>query len=97
MPPDHDRTDEPLTDYVGRRVRRHRWFARRCCEWVIAEAPAELDRETVEEIIRRRSREEYGSVLAAILLPLLLNLVAGLIVEWWRRRNGSWLVRFDAS
>lgn len=91
MPPDQDRTAESMSEFVasrgGRRLWGNRRFARRCCEWVAEENPATLDRQTVEEIIRRRAGQEYGSVLAAILLPLLLNLISGLIVEWWRRRN----------
>lgn len=102
MPQDQDRTAavESLTAFVaergGSRLIGRRRLARRCCEWVVEENPAVVDAATVREIISRRAGEEYGSVLAAILLPLLLNLISGLIVEWWRRRNGDWLTVFNA-
>lgn len=94
MSPDQDRAATEMNDFVldvgGSRLRGHRRFVRRCCDWVAEEGPPDLDDATVKEIVRRRAKQEYGSVLAAILLPLLLNMISGLILEWWKRRNKAW-------
>lgn len=99
MPQDQDHAAAEMSDFVldvgGSRLRGHRRFVRRCCHWIAEEGPGTLDEATVKEIITRRAREEYGSVLAMILLPFLLNIISGLILEWWKRRNGAWLLRFD--
>lgn len=103
MSQDQDRAADldEVTDFVvrgsGIRLAGQRRFARRCCEWVAAEWPGP-DEEMVAEIIRRRAREEYGSVVAAIFVSVLANLIARLIVQWWKSRHkAAWLVRFDCD
>jgi hypothetical protein len=32
-------------------------------------------------------RDQYGSVIAAILISVLAQLIVKAIVEWWKRRN----------
>lgn len=81
---------DDATDFVirgcGPRLAGNRRFARRCCQWAAEEWPG-ADAGKVAAVLRRRTREEYGSVLAAILVPLLVNLIANLIVQWWRKRH----------
>lgn len=96
--PDRAAAIDDATEFVmahsGRRLFGQRKFARRCVEWVADEWPGP-DEERVAAVIRRRAKEEYGSVVAAILISVLANLIAKAIVAWWRKRQGDFLVRFS--
>ena len=96
MPQDQsDARYRPLKEFVrergGLRLAAHGRFRDRCVEWAVADWPTgELPGE-VEGILRdrlaARTREEYGSILATLLIGIAVNLICRLIVEWWRRRR----------
>lgn len=103
MPKNQDRDADldEVTDFVvrggGPRLFGQRRLVRRCCEWASAEWPGP-DEELVAAVLRRRAREESGSVVAAMLVSVLANLIARLIVQWWKSRHkAAWLIRFDAD
>jgi hypothetical protein len=85
----------PLKDFVrergGLRLAAHGRFRDRCVEWAVADWPTgELPGE-IEAILRERlagrTREEYGSVVATLLIGIAVNLICRLIVDWWERRR----------
>lgn len=68
-------------------------FRDQVIDWAIAEWPDEVDPARLEEVLRARlairTREKYGSVLAAFLIPVLVNVIAHLIVKWWESRKDN--------
>ncbi len=90
---DVDSAADFVAEGCGRRLMGQRRFVRRCCQWAAEDWPGP-DADTLAVLLRRRTRDEYGSVLAAILVPMLVNLIASLIVDWWKRRHQSELQRF---
>lgn len=68
-------------------------FRDQMIEWAVAEWPDDADPARLEEVLRARlairTREKYGSVLAAFLVPVLVNVIAHLIVKWWESRKDN--------
>jgi hypothetical protein len=85
----------PLKEFVrdrgGLRLAAHGRFRDRCVEWAVADWPTDCPPEHIEGILRERlaarTREEYGSILATLLIGIAVNLICQAIVEWWRRRR----------
>jgi hypothetical protein len=85
----------PLKEFVrergGLRLAAHGRFRDRCVEWAVAdwptgELPGEIEA-TLRARLAARTREEYGSVMAALLIGIAVNLICRLIVDWWERRR----------
>lgn len=55
-------------------------------EWPVGCEPVHLE-EVLAARLRRRVRQEYGSVVAMILIGVVVNLVVKLIVEWWFQKT----------
>lgn len=85
-------TAEAMTEFVlqsgGRRLIGQRRFVRKCCDWVI-EAQPEPTETAVLDVIKKKSREEYGSILGAILVTVAAQLIVKAILEWWKRRQNT--------
>ncbi len=88
---------QPLKDFVaeggGARLRFHRGARDRLVEIAVEEFPLDAPDDKVKEVLvarmRRRVKQEYGSVVAIILLNVLCSFIANLIWEWWRKRNSN--------
>ena len=85
----------PLKEFVrergGLRLAAHGRFRDRCVEWAVAEWPPACPPRKIEGILRERlaarTREEYGSIVATLLIGIAVNLICRLIVDWWERRR----------
>lgn len=87
----------PLKEFVrergGVRLAAHGRFRDRCVEWAVADWPTDCEPERLEDVLRarlsRRTREEYGSIMAALLIGIAVNLICRIIVDWWERRRAN--------
>lgn len=81
----------PLKGYVLRRgamrLALHGRLRDRLIDYIVEDWPANCPTDRIEEILAARIsirlREQYGSVIAVVLLSALANLVIRLVVEWW--------------
>lgn len=88
-------TYEPLKQFVcrsgGMRLALHPGLRDKLIEWAVEEFPADAPPERMEEVLsarlRLRARDQYGSVIAAILISVLAQLIVNAIVAWWHKRN----------
>lgn len=87
----------PLADYIRRRggvrVAMHQGLVDRMIEMAVEEFPhTGCPDEALEDVLRARLairiKREYSSVVAALLISVLANLISRLVVEWLRRRKG---------
>ena len=95
MPQDQDSAEPygPLKRYVrergGLRLAARGRFRDQCVDWAVADWPGDV--EGVEDRLRERlvarTREQYGAVIASLLIGIAVNLICQLIVEWWRKRR----------
>ena len=84
-----------LKDYVcrqgGIRVLMHGPLRDQLIEWAVEDFPADADPERMAEVLsarlRIRAREKYGSVIAAILISVLAELIVKAIIAWWQKRQ----------
>lgn len=84
-----------LKDYVSRaggmRLAMHGTLRDQLVEMAVEEFPFDAPDEKRVEVLaarlRVRARERYGSVIAMILVSVIANLIAKLIVEWWRKHH----------
>lgn len=37
--------------------------------------------------VMARAREEYGSAVLLLLLPIVVNILLPIVIEWWRNRR----------
>lgn len=51
------------------------------------DAPDDKRVEVLAARLRLRAREQYGSVVIVLLVSVLANLIAKLVVEWWRKNH----------
>lgn len=85
----------PLKEFVatqgGARLNLHRRLRDRIVEIAVEEWPSGCQDDRVEEVlrarVRRRVKEQYGSIIAAILISVLADLIVKAIVAWWRKRH----------
>ena len=91
MPPDQDYA--PLKRFVrergGFRLAAHGRFRDQCVDWAVADWPGDVEglEGRLRERLVARTREQYGSVIASLLIGIAVNLICQLIVEWWRKRR----------
>jgi hypothetical protein len=86
---------EPLKKFVSRaggiRLSTHPALRDQLVEWAVEEFPIDADADRVEEVltarIRRRARDKYGSVIAAILISVLAQLIVKAIIAWWKKNH----------
>lgn len=86
---------ESLKTYVSRaggiRLATHPALRDRLVEWAVEEFPADAPPDRMAEVLsarlRLRARDQYGSVIAAILISVLAQLIVKAIIEWWKRRQ----------
>lgn len=88
---------KPLKEYVARaggmRLSMHQTLRDQLVDMAVAEFPFDAPDDRRVEVLaarlRVRAREKYGSILAMILVSVLANLIARLIVEWWRKHHSN--------
>ena len=88
-------TYEPLKKFVARaggiRLSMHPALRDQLVEWAVEDFPADAPPERMQEVLsarlRLRARDKYGSVIAAILISILAQLVVKAIVAWWNKRH----------
>lgn len=96
-------TARPLKSWVrkrgGIRLGSHERLRDQLVDWAIQSWPsADLhdDPRKLEETLKARlairTRGQYGSVLAAFLIPVFVNVIAHLIVQWWEARRENRLL-----
>lgn len=86
---------QPLKDFVirrgGMRLAMHGGVRDRLVEMAVEEFPIDApDDQKVEVLaarLRLRAREQYGSVIAMLLIGVLVQLITKLIVEWWKKNH----------
>jgi hypothetical protein len=86
---------EPLKKFVARaggiRLSTHPALRDQLVEWAVEDFPIDAPPERMEEVLaarlRLRSRDKYGSVIAAILISVLAQLIVKAIVAWWLKRH----------
>jgi hypothetical protein len=86
---------EPLKRYVARaggvRLSTHPALRDRLVEWAVEEFPADAPEDRMAEVLsarlRLRVRDKYGSVIAAILISVLAQLIVNAIVAWWKKNH----------
>ena len=90
-----DATYRPLKDYVARRgglrLAMHERLRDQLVEAAVADWPDGCDPDKIEDVLtarlRIRVREQYGSLMAMLLISILANVIGRLIVQWWRGRH----------
>lgn len=106
-----DERHSPLKSFVrkqgGVRLGSHARFRDQVVDWAVESWPDDTDPARIEQTLRARlaikTREKYGSVLAAFLIPVLVNVIVHLIVKWWESRRENrllmdyWSARAKAS
>ena len=90
---DSEERHAPLKRYVrergGLRLAAHGRFRDQCVDWAVADWPGDVEgpEDRLRERLIARTREEYGSIVAMLLIGIAVNLICRLIVEWWRKRH----------
>lgn len=85
----------PLKQFVatqgGARINLHKRLRDRIVEIAVEEWPTGCEDDRVEEVlrarVRRRVKDQYGSIIAAILISVLADLIVKAIVAWWKKRH----------
>ena len=88
-------TYAPLREFVARqggiRVSMHGALRDQLVDWCVEEFPVDAPRERMQEVlsarVRLRAREKYGSVIAALLISVLAQLIVKIIIEWWKKNH----------
>lgn len=86
---------QPLRQWVirsgGVRLALHPALRDQLVDWAVEEFPADAPPERIEEVLsarlRLRARDKYGSVIAAILISVLAQLIVKAIVAWWKKNH----------
>ena len=89
----------------------HGAYRDRCVDWAVIDWPGDpacdddvldgYDTGAIEAALRKRltdrTREQYGSIVATILIGIAVNMICRLIVEWWKKRrlNRSMMARWN--
>jgi hypothetical protein len=84
-----------LKDFVesrcGARGGFHRGIRNRLTEIAVEEFPSDAadDKclEVLEARMRVRIRQEYGSIVAMLLISVIANLIARAVWEWWKKNR----------
>jgi len=94
-----------LKDYVSRtggmRLAMHGQLRDQLVEMAVEEFPFDApdDRrvEVLSARLRIRARERYGSVLIMLLVSVLANLIARLVIEWWKKHHSHKILMYGWS
>jgi len=86
----------PLKDFVARKggakLAMHGGVRERLVDMAVEEFPTNAPADKKEEVLRARMRirvrQEYGSVVAMLLIGLIVNVITRLVVEWWFAKSG---------
>jgi hypothetical protein len=86
---------DTLKRYVSRaggiRLSTHPALRDQLVEWAVEEFPVDAPAERMEEVLaarlRIRARDQYGSVIAAILISVLAQLIVKAIIAWWKKNH----------
>jgi hypothetical protein len=92
----------PLKDFVARkggiRLAMHGGLRDQLVDMAVAEFPLDAPEDKKVEVLaarlRRRCREQYGSVVAMILIGVLINVITHIIVEWWKSRQAHQVLMY---
>lgn len=98
----------PLKNYVcregGIRLSINGGLRDRLVEWAVEEFPDDAPQGKAAEVLaarlRIRARKEYGSVVLAIFIGVMIRLIANLIVEWFfmsRSNRGAMVVWMESA
>ena len=91
MPAKYESLKTYVTRAGGIRLSAHPSLRDRLVEWSVEEFPTDAPPERMAEVLsarlRLRARDQYGSVIAAILISVLAQLIVKAIIEWWKRRQ----------
>ena len=75
----------------GRRLAMHGAARDRMVEMAVEEFPVGSEPVHTEEVLRARLRlrvrQQYGSVIATILIGVMVSLIVKLVMEWWFERR----------
>ena len=75
----------------GRRGQMHGKFRDRMVEIAVEEFPCDAPEDRCLEVLqarlRRRVKDEYGSIIAMLLISVLANLIARAVWEWWKKNH----------
>lgn len=90
-----DASYRPLKDYVARRggirLAMHARLRDQLVEAAVADWPIGCDADKVDDVVmarlRLRVRQQYGSLMAMLLISVVANIVGRLVLEWWRKRH----------
>jgi hypothetical protein len=90
-----DASYRPLKDYVARRggirLAMHARLRDQLVEAAVADWPTGCDPDKLEDVVvarlRLRVRNQYGSIMAMLLISVVANIVGRLVLEWWRNRH----------
>ena len=90
-----DATYRPLKDYVARRggmrLAMHDRLRDQLVEASVEDWPDGCDPDKIEEVVcarlRLRVKQQYGSLMALLLISIIANIVGRLVVQWWRERH----------
>ena len=85
----------PLKTFVasrgGVRLSMHGPLRDRLVELAVENWPVDCEPGRLEEVVaaklRIAVRNKYGSILAAFLISVLVQMIAKLVVEWWQNRQ----------
>ena len=95
--PERNVSYSPLKKYVcregGVRLSMHGPLRDKFVEWAVEEFPVDAPEDKVAEVLtarlRIRAREKYGSVLLAIVMGVVIQLVVNAIVRWIESRRAN--------
>lgn len=80
-----------VAQYGGMRLAMHGQLRDQLVEMAVEEFPFDAPDERRVEVLaarlRLRARERYGSVVIMLLVSVLANLIAKLVVEWWKKHH----------
>jgi hypothetical protein len=90
-----DANYKALKDFVARsggvRLAMHGQLRDQLVEMAVEEFPFDAPDERRVEVLaarlRIRARERYGSVVIMLLVSVLANLIAKLVIEWWKKHH----------
>jgi hypothetical protein len=106
MPPlnDYSTLKEYVAESCGARGRVHAGLRDRLVTIGVEEFPVDMGcdargLEVLQARMRRRVKEEYGSILAILIISVIANLVARAIWQWWidRRANRAIMMVWQAD
>jgi hypothetical protein len=88
-------TYAPLRSFIrrrgGLRVAAHGKICDRLIDIGVEEWPQECPPDKIRDVLRARMnirvRQEYGSIVALIIIGVLVNVISRLIMEWWFKED----------